>query len=109
MVDFRRPSDENTCLDACRKYCTRDAWEAINTVISVIHDNPTWHCGRYTLEIIDDEQSSIVCDSCLVWYHFACVGLKKSLKSRVWMCRSCYEDDHCDITQGTNHMLSTQQ
>ena len=26
--------------------------------------------------IIDDEQSSVGCDSCLVWYYFACVELK---------------------------------
>ena len=52
--------------------------ETINSVVSVLHDNPTWHCGRCTLEIIDDEQSTIVCDSCLAWYHFACVGLKKN-------------------------------
>lgn len=87
-------TDENVCLDMCRKYCTREAWGAIKSVVSVIRDNPTWYCGRCTLEIIDDEQCSIVCDSCLVWYHFACVGLKKSPKSRIWMCRSCYEE--CD-------------
>ena len=50
--------------------------------------------GVATLEIIDDEQSSIDCDSCLLWYHFACVDRKKSPKSRIWMCRSYYEE--CD-------------
>jgi len=72
-------TDENVCLDKCKKYCTQEAWEAVNGVVSVIRDNPTWYCGRCTK---DDEQSSIVCDSCLVWYHFTCIVLlKKSPKS----------------------------
>ena len=85
-------TDENVCLDMCRKYCTREAWAAINSVVSIIQANPTWYCGRYTREIIDDEQNSVVCESCLVWYHFNCVGLKRSPKRRVWICRSCFEE-----------------
>ena len=85
-------TDEYVCLDMCRKYCTREAWAAINSVVSVIQANPTWYCGRCTREIIDDEQNSIVCERCLVWYHFDCVGLKRSPKSRVWICRSCFEE-----------------
>ena len=29
-------TDENVCLDMCRKYCTREAWAAINSVVSII-------------------------------------------------------------------------
>ena len=85
-------TDEIVCLDTCSKYCARDVWpwETINSIVSVLRDNPTWYCGRCIPEITDDEQSSIVCDSHLVWYHFACV--KRSPKSRVWMCRSYYEE-----------------
>ena len=36
-----------------------------------------WYWGRCTIKINDDEHSSIVCESCLVWYHFKCVGVKK--------------------------------
>ncbi|XP_065901369.1 uncharacterized protein [Dysidea avara] len=39
-------TDENVCLDMCRKYCTREAWAAINSVVSIIQANPTWYCGR---------------------------------------------------------------
>ena len=41
-------TDEYVCLDMCRKYCTREAWAAINSVVSVIQANPTWYCGRCT-------------------------------------------------------------
>jgi len=41
-------TDENVCLDMYRKYCTREAWEAVNSVVSVIRDNPTWYCVRCT-------------------------------------------------------------
>ena len=61
-------TDENVYLDMCRKYCTWEAWATINSVVSIIQANPTWYCGRCTREIIDDEQNSIVCESCLVWY-----------------------------------------
>jgi len=36
-------TDENVYLDMCRKYCTREVWEAINSVVFVIRDNPTWY------------------------------------------------------------------
>ena len=70
--------DENVCVDICRKYCTQDAWSAIKSVVSILHEHPTWYCQRCTLEIDDDVQSSIVCESCLVWYHFQCIGIKNA-------------------------------
>ena len=27
---------------------------------------------------------SIICDACLFWYHFRCVGLKAQPKGRLW-------------------------
>ena len=29
-----------------------------------------------------DRENSIMCDSCLVWYHFKCTGIKQSPKSK---------------------------
>ena len=40
-------------------------------------------------EINDDEH-----ESCLVCYHFKCVGILKSTKCKacIWICHLCYED-----------------
>ena len=40
-------------------------------------------------EINDDEH-----ESCLVCYHFKCVGIKSTkCKACIWICHLCYEDD----------------
>ena len=84
--------DENVYLQSCRKYCSEDAWLAITSVVEAIRVNPVWYCGRCTNPILDETESSIVCDSCLMWFHFKCLNLKQSPKSTVWFCRSCYAE-----------------
>ena len=37
-----------------------------------------------------DRENSIMCDSCIVWYHFKCTGIKQSPKSTIWFCCSCH-------------------
>ena len=33
---------------------------------------------------------SVICDACLAWYHFKCVGLTKQPKAKNWFCPKCY-------------------
>lgn len=82
--------DENVCLSSCRKYFTSDAWLALEGVVAAIATNPCYFCGRCTNPINDDTENSILCDSCLIWYHYRCVNIKKQPKSKHWFCRSCY-------------------
>ena len=84
--------DENVCLESCRKYCSADAWMVIDSVVNALRKNPVWYCGRCTNPISDQTQSSVVCDCCLSWYHFDCLNLKQSPKSKMWFCSSCYDD-----------------
>ena len=35
-------------------------------------------------------KDSIVCDSCLTWFHFHCISLKGPPKSKLWYCQTCY-------------------
>ncbi len=81
--------DERVCLESCRKYFTDDAWKVVQSVVAVLSKNTTWHCGRCTQPISDETEDSIACDCCLMWFHFKCVGLKQSPKSKVWVCRQC--------------------
>ena len=59
--------------------------------------------GCYEMQVEDDHvgllrvpctkiytQPSIVCDSCLTWYHFKCESLAKQPKSKTWFCRGCH-------------------
>ena len=71
------------------KYFTQDGWLTVQNVVEAIKKNPAYYCGSCTLPI-NDEEDSIQCDSCLVWYHFQCVNLKQRPKCAVWFCRSCY-------------------
>ena len=32
---------------------------------------------------------SVGCDSCLLWYHFACVNIKRAPAKKEWFCRAC--------------------
>ena len=82
--------DENVCLESCRKYCTADAWLAIIDVVAAIASNPIWYCGRCTKPKSDEMQSSLMCNCCLGWFHFDCLGLKQPPKAKEWFCRMCY-------------------
>ena len=82
--------DENVCLGSVQKYFTHDGWAALLHVVEAVKKTPVWYCGRCTNSISDDTENSIMCDSCLVWYHFKCTGIKQSPKSKVWFCRFCY-------------------
>ena len=33
---------------------------------------------------------SIICDSCLEWYHFSCAGVITPPKMTYWFCRNCF-------------------
>lgn len=82
--------DENVCLRSIQKYFTHDGWTALLHVVEAVKKTPVWYCGRCTKSISDDTENSIMCDSCLVWYHFKCTAIKQSPKSKMWFCRSCY-------------------
>ena len=75
-----------SCLDDF----TGDAWLALEGVVAAVIDNPCYYCGRCTKPIRDETDNSILCDSCLIWYHYKCVNIKKQPKSKHWFCRSCF-------------------
>ena len=83
--------DDQVHLDSCKKYFTQDGWLAVQNVLRAIQKNPAYYCGSCTRPIDDDEEDSIQCDSCLVWYHFKCVNLKQKPKRTTWFCHPCYQ------------------
>lgn len=82
--------DENVCIKSIQKYFSHDGWASLLSIMKSVEEHPVWYCGRCSCSISDETENSVVCDSCLVWYHFKCTGLKQSPKLRLWFCRSCH-------------------
>ena len=48
-----------------------------------------YFCPVCDLEIDDEIEDSVHCNSCLAWIHFVCTGLKKCPKKKRWFCHAC--------------------
>ena len=81
--------DENVCLGSIQKYFCADVWLSILQAVECVKKHPVWYCGACTSAIMDDSEDSIMCDSCLIWHHFACTSLRQRPKSKVWFCHTC--------------------
>ena len=67
------------------------ALKAVGNIFLLIgKSHPIWYCGQCRNLIDDDMEDSIVCDSCLTWFHFHWISLKGPPKSKLWYCRTCY-------------------
>ena len=67
--------DKNVCIQSVQKYFSEDAWAAVLQVVEVVR-SAVWFCGACSKEINDETENSIMCDSCLSWFHFPCVTIK---------------------------------
>lgn len=80
--------DENVNWKAVQKDFTEGAWMIISNLIHSLTENPNWACGVCGEDL--GHSNSVVCESCLTWCHFKCVGLSNALKKTNWFCRFCY-------------------
>ena len=69
--------DENVDICLVRRYFTIDAWMLVENVVRQKSEKPSWTCKSCQHDL---SEPSIVCDSCLEWHHFKCVGLSTQLK-----------------------------
>ena len=81
--------DETIDVYLIRQYFTNDAWMLVEQVIEKKREMKVWLCNICQKDLYIEE--SIVCESCLLWYHFPCVGIKKQPKKKKWFCRFCYD------------------
>ena len=65
--------DDNVDVHAVRRFFTHDAWLVVKDVMKRKKEYAIWTCKICHHDL--KEQQSIVCESCLEWYHFHCVGL----------------------------------
>ena len=80
--------DENVDIHLIRSYLSQEAWMIVQDVLQRKREFPSWTCCvcHHDLHC----EASIICESCLEWYHFRCVGLTGQPKKKNWFCRSCH-------------------
>ncbi len=81
-------ADENVDIFLVRRHFTSDAWALVEDVYKQKLKKMCWTCTSCYHDLNTD--LSIACESCLLWYHFKCVGLTKQPKLKNWFCRKCY-------------------
>ncbi|CAG2217744.1 unnamed protein product [Mytilus edulis] len=72
-------------IDLIKKYCQKDAWEAIKSVYKEKKKNPIYICTHDA----DSKEASVMCSSCLEWQHLSCARLKQLPKAKNWFCNNC--------------------
>ena len=64
---------ENVDIHLVRQYLTDNAWKLIKDVVERKKDCDVWLCKICHHDLHDSKsEQSIICDSCLEWYHFSC-------------------------------------
>ncbi|KAI0219441.1 hypothetical protein LSAT2_029026 [Lamellibrachia satsuma] len=82
--------DENAIAAGMLKLQSEpSAWAMLQCVVEETRADLVFYCGVCTEQIIDEDNRSIACDSCLQWTHFKCVGMKTAPKGRCWFCATC--------------------
>ena len=84
--------DQSVDVHLIRHYFTTDAWLIVQDVLQRKRDHHVWICQGCNHDLDEGESEAIMCDSCLEWFHFGCVGIIKRPKLRYWYCRDCYKD-----------------
>ena len=82
--------DVNVDVHLVRQYLTDDVWKLIEDVVERKKYCDVWLCKicYHDLHGSKSEQS-IICNSCLEWYHFSWAGVIAPPKMTYWFCRSC--------------------
>ena len=80
--------DENIDVCLVRTYFSTDAWMIVEDIIRQKKKKTVWICSMCQHDLHSDQ--SFLCDSCLTWFHFRCVGLSKLPKKKHWFCRQCH-------------------
>ena len=83
--------DENVDICLVRSYFTNEAWMIVEDVVKRKQSFDIWFCA--TCQASLEGRQAIICDLCLQWYHFTCVGIQTQPKKKNWFCRQCYKTD----------------
>ena len=73
-----------------------DDLQDISNAVSILHENLKYSADGRRLVVKPCQKNLdlfdfIICDSCLVWYHFPCTGKSNAPKQHFWFCSKCYK------------------
>ena len=80
--------DDTVELGDIKEFFSEDAWQCLQNVYETKEKNSLWNCNECQTTI-EQGESTIACESCLEWYHYECVGIKRKPRSKEWFCPIC--------------------
>ena len=83
--------DENVNWASVQQFFTKSAWIRVTNTMMELAKDPKYLCGSCHEDL--HFAHSIVCESCLAWYHLRCAGLADAPKRTDWFCRICHNTD----------------
>jgi hypothetical protein len=78
--------DKAVCVDSLQRYFTSDAWKLVRNVIDQKRKQNVFACPICSKNA---NESAIICECCLQWFHKQCCGLNKKPKVKDWFCSQC--------------------
>ena len=96
--------DENVDIHLTCSYFSQDVWMIVDGVLQQKRVRPSWVCTVCQHDL--HSEPSIICESCLEWFHFCCVGLTGQPKKElvlslmpviltIFVIRQVFEMIHC--------------
>lgn len=77
---------DNIDILQVEKFLSKDSWFQLLEILQK-KEETAWH-RKACSKAIKDNQESIACDCCLLWYHFLFSSLSTKPKARNWFCKS---------------------
>ena len=74
-----------------KKFLTHQAWKKLEKVLTeqIIHYCPS--CQTPCLEDWEKNYTpSVLCESCIFWFHLHCMKLQSVPKLKLWFCKQCW-------------------
>jgi len=80
--------NEDLQLSLIQPFFLQKGWKFLEKTVKMKRRDEIWICSKCNLDI--GSKNSILCDSCLLWYHTKCeIKLKSKDKSCDWFCSMC--------------------
>ncbi|XP_031328181.1 uncharacterized protein LOC116169839 [Photinus pyralis] len=80
--------DDSVNLARLKRYFVTDAWEYFSFMLNDKKSKEDWTCRSCAMQL--GNRPSIVCESCLFWFHLECSALTKLPRIKTWFCIYCY-------------------
>jgi len=80
--------DDSVDIHLVRPMFSTAAWPALVALCQDKKENQVWMCA-VCFHDLAEEDTALLCDACLMWYHLRCCGLNSVPKKKHWFCGQC--------------------